>query len=674
MPSFPIEESAFIHQIQAKEKLEPFWLAQVVPYLENSSLLQFTLPAQRDKLMRKVLLSQMRGLKKHKLIAAIPQKFERDAPKIKLLALSVPGKPTQELPVDKLSSEVGGVIGWGSSDVEVQEGEDFSLIVMAGRSAVGLQKPRTTTMQETTDFGMRMWFLASQSSDSTLSFRQLVRDGDDTDQFVAFGQKLRRKTLSCNEEDGSVSCSLPIRGRHAQHNYALLERGTELTVRVICEENWAYENDSVTIRIRIVAPEVQSGVHPDTSMDALMDEVENVGAERSSDTNTSANVRAYARHIPHRLTAPTVFGNARTEEELRETYVKSARFLNLRHVDLNHVASADELKFSAALERFSTASSTAKEDGPVLQRAKQGEAGDSTDSDADVVDENFESSGSEGFVDAEETESVFLTPRGRGQELRLAGAGAGGGGEPGSAQLHRSMSSIEMVDENRQRLVHAVLAELGHSPSDDDVEYCLRRISEKGQELDEDAFVEFYAESNWAKPMLAEVSEQFEQSVREMRNKFLLESMKLPTEQWGFGKSDWGFPDMDLWKQHSANLAKEQLHEIWVARNDVSTTRHPRQLTVLGVAWARAAADYMAKRQHTASAAAADTKLNLKDKDKVQEAPLLKVVEELSVSFTKHYLGRALPTDRCDFPLMFDCFATVLRLIWVCLDAQCMLR
>jgi|EP01043_Picozoa_sp_COSAG02_P112415 hypothetical protein len=45
--------------------------------------------------------------------------------------------------------------------------------------------------------------------------------------------------------------------------------------------------------------------------------------------------------------------------------------------------------------------------------------------------------------------------------------------------------------------------------------------------MDEDAFVEYYCESNWAKPMLAEALEQFEAIVRERRNNFLLNSVQV---------------------------------------------------------------------------------------------------------------------------------------------------
>eukprot|EP01046_Picozoa_sp_COSAG06_P012798 COSAG06_NODE_762_length_12488_cov_36.564614_6_plen_102_part_00 len=60
-----------------------------MPYLENSTVLQFALPERQDEWLRSVVLSAMRSLKQRKLIAEIPRKFQRDAPKIKLLLLSV---------------------------------------------------------------------------------------------------------------------------------------------------------------------------------------------------------------------------------------------------------------------------------------------------------------------------------------------------------------------------------------------------------------------------------------------------------------------------------------------------------------------------------------------------------------------------------------------------------
>ena len=124
---------------------------------------------------------------------------------------------------------------------------------------VGLRKPRTRLMQqEGASLGIKIWFLMQQSGDASVSLRKLVRDGDDASQFVCFGQKLRVKELECSDSEGSAaSCTLPFRGTHAVHNYALLERGTELSIRIICEENWAYENDHLTLRLRIVAPEQQ---------------------------------------------------------------------------------------------------------------------------------------------------------------------------------------------------------------------------------------------------------------------------------------------------------------------------------------------------------------------------------------------------------------------------------
>ena len=58
-------------------------------------------------------------------------------------------------------------------------------------------------------------------------------------------------------------------------------------------------------------------------------------------------------------------------------------------------------------------------------------------------------------------------------------------------------------------------------------------------EMSEDAFYAFYAESNWAKPMLSGAFEQLEETVREQRNQFLLKTMQLPEEQWGFEQTGW---------------------------------------------------------------------------------------------------------------------------------------
>jgi hypothetical protein len=98
--------------------------------------------------MRGVVLGAMQSLQQHRLIEAIPKKFERDAPRIKRLLLQRAGGDCEELQAENL-------IEW----VEVREGDDFMLSVTAERSRVGLEKPRTTTMadQERDDFGMRVW-------------------------------------------------------------------------------------------------------------------------------------------------------------------------------------------------------------------------------------------------------------------------------------------------------------------------------------------------------------------------------------------------------------------------------------------------------------------------------------------------------------------------------------
>lgn len=110
---------------EAKEKLEPFWLAQVVPFLENSSMLQFVLPDRQDQYLRSVVLGAMQALRKYSLIADIPQKYERDAPKLKLLSIAVAGQAAKELPLDSLAT-------W----IDIPEAADFALTVTAERSQV----------------------------------------------------------------------------------------------------------------------------------------------------------------------------------------------------------------------------------------------------------------------------------------------------------------------------------------------------------------------------------------------------------------------------------------------------------------------------------------------------------------------------------------------------------
>jgi hypothetical protein len=404
--------------LESRDALEPWWLAHVVPLLESSPLLQFVLPDRQDRWMRGLVLGAMQWLHRHSLIAEIPHRYERDAPAIKHLSVS-----GVEIALDNLEQ-------W----IEVREGDDFVLDVTAERSHVGLSKLKpqsvSASVGEPEQFGMRLWFLLQQQSgDSSLSsIRKLVRDGDDAGRYVPFGQKLRPKRLVCSEDDGTVSCSLPIRGTHAIHGYALLERGAELSIRIICEENWAYEDDAVTLRLRVVAPVVRSSAESSAAAAAAAVPHDEAAAGSPSLARTvTAAARLKERHIPRRLTAPRVFGDSKSEEEVRAKFGKSRRYLNVQPVDL--------------------ASGRAR------------------------------------------------------------------------TQYHKA-------------LVRDVLTELGHQPSEDDLEHWLRTMHADESELTEEVFVKMYAESNWSSPMLAGALTQLEAAVRSKRNAFLLETMKLPKEQW----------------------------------------------------------------------------------------------------------------------------------------------
>lgn len=204
---------------------------------------------------------------------------------------------------------------------------------------------------------------------------------------------------------------------------------------------------------------------------------------------------------------------------------------------------------------------------------------------------------------------------------------------------------------------------------------------------------------------------------------------QLPLHQWGFEPNEWGFPATPLWQQHATNLAKEQLHELWMKQitrlrsdetaasmdaaaaevagcdgedesagiapftsegNDdleqdrptgpvvatptetqtatetsaATPTAAPASVSAAAIAAnstdasataATAAADHTAKqatgagpeaaRSDTATAGDIAPNVNLQDKDAVRGAPLLQVVEELSVAMAKHYLSELLPTS-----------------------------
>lgn len=169
-----------------------------------------------------------------------------------------------------------------------------------------------------------------------------------------------------------------------------------------------YENDHVTLRIRIVAPTVQPSDHPDGkirqhprgALEALLGEVTPSTVEENEATYSAgselartdtAAARIKERLLPRRLTAPKVFGVARTEDEVRQIFRKSQRFLNL---------TADELNGGLSLPQHQAASKHSEQ----LQRAT--------------------------------------------------------------------------AEKNRARLVRDVLTELGHSPTEDDLEFALRRLRE----------------------------------------------------------------------------------------------------------------------------------------------------------------------------------------------------
>ena len=93
-----------------------------------------------------------------------------------------------------------------------------------------------------------------------------------------------------------------------QHWRKLCAGGTELSIRVVCEEHWSYESDHVCFRVRIIDPEVQRAEDFDNSLGLALERTSTRGStlERTSTLangsggSTTLDVRA--RHIPRRLT------------------------------------------------------------------------------------------------------------------------------------------------------------------------------------------------------------------------------------------------------------------------------------------------------------------------------------------------------------------------------------
>ena len=76
--------------------------------------------------------------------------------------------------------------------------------------------------------------------------------------------------------------------------------GTELSIRVVCEEHWSYESDHVCIRVRIMDPTVQRA-EPLADLELELERTSSL--ESAGGVSTAGDVRA--RHIPRRLTVLT---------------------------------------------------------------------------------------------------------------------------------------------------------------------------------------------------------------------------------------------------------------------------------------------------------------------------------------------------------------------------------
>lgn len=108
---------------------------------------------------------------------------------------------------------------------------------------------------------------------------------------------------------------------------------------------------------------------------------------------------------------------------------------------------------------------------------------------------------------------------------------------------------------------------------------------------------------------------------------------------------EWGFPKTQLWKEHSANLAKEQLREVWVKQlvethcSNTADHDHKDGLQSDEIASADAASEGAAQQPSVV--------VDLADIDAVRDTPLVKVAEAFGIAMTTKYLSALLPTDGC---------------------------
>lgn len=155
------------------------------------------------------------------------------------------------------------------------------------------------------------------------------------------------------------------------------------------------------------------------------------------------------------MQAPKVFGNARSDEEVRSTYQKSVRFLSLQPADLN--ASGLETPGDGPLLKFDARVSVNELNGegrnpdarltrePSFHTPRGRAPRDSSDHSTVIHDHDTHESTSK---------EVPITVRAYDEIVE----------EP---DLH----TLREVELNRKRLVHMILTELGHTPADDDLEY-----------------------------------------------------------------------------------------------------------------------------------------------------------------------------------------------------------
>uniref|UniRef100_A0A7S3PDM4 Uncharacterized protein n=1 Tax=Aplanochytrium stocchinoi TaxID=215587 RepID=A0A7S3PDM4_9STRA len=128
------------------------------------------------------------------------------------------------------------------------------------------------------------------------------------------------------------------------------------------------------------------------------------------------------------------------------------------------------------------------------------------------------------------------------------------------------------VDEhmNDRWIIRSILEQLGHEPTEYDIEEAVTRLSkivpeEKSILESEDSFIVWYKTTTFCKSMLVYTLDQLRETAIQKRNAFLEDKLKIPRNEWGFNPSEWGgfIPNGSFFVKHASGLAKWYMSDTW---------------------------------------------------------------------------------------------------------------